>query len=88
MKYQEGLHEVKEFLKSNPESKIKDVCEKAGLTEKETSFIVQRFRKGRQRELLSYDMGQCLSSLSIKTTRLLKIIKVILEDLGFIDKHF
>lgn len=50
MKYQEGLHEVKEFLKSNPEPKIKDICEKAGLTEKETSFIIQRFRKGRQRE--------------------------------------
>lgn len=88
MKYQEGLSKTKEFLKSNPEPKIKDICEKAGLTEKETSFIIQRFRKGRQRELLSYDMGKCNSSLSIKTTRLLKIIKVILEDLGFIDKHF
>lgn len=86
MKYQEGLAKTKDFLKTNPEPKIKDVCEKAGLTEKETSFIVQRYRKGRQRELLAYDMGKCNSSLSIKTTRLLKIIKTILEDLGFIDK--
>lgn len=86
MKYQVGLSKTKDFLKNNPEPKIKDVCEKAGLTEKEISFIVQRYRKGRQRELLSYDMGKCNSSLSIKTTRLLKIIKTILEDLGFIDK--
>lgn len=88
MKYQEGLKEVKEFLRTNPEPKIKDICDKAGLTEKETSLIIQRYRKGRQRELLSYDMGKCNSSLSIATTRLLRIIRVVLEELGFIDKHF
>lgn len=47
MKYQEGLKETKDFLKTTPEPQMRELCNKAGLTEKETEMIVQKFRKGK-----------------------------------------
>lgn len=49
MKYQEGLKETKDFLKTTPEPQMRELCNKAGLTEKETEMIVQKFRKGKSR---------------------------------------
>lgn len=34
MKYQEGLKETKDFLKTTPEPQMRELCNKAGLTEK------------------------------------------------------
>lgn len=85
MKYQEGLEKTKNFLRTNPEPKIRDVCEKAGLTEKETEIIVLKFRKGKSRLWSSDKVHISESRLSIKTTAILRILKVILIQLGFID---
>lgn len=57
MKYQEGLKETKDFLKTTPEPQMRELCNKAGLTEKETEMIVQKFRKGKSRLHSSYDLG-------------------------------
>lgn len=86
MKYQKGLKETKTFLKNSPLPKIKEVCENAGLTNKETEIIVQKFRKGKDRLSMSCELGKCESSLSIATTRILNILKSTLQELGFIDK--
>lgn len=86
MKYQKGLKKTKDFLKTNPEPKIREVCENSGLTPKETEMIILRFRKGKSRFHTSYDLGMCESSFSIKTTRLLNILKIMLIKLGCIDE--
>lgn len=57
MKYQEGLKETKDFLKTTPEPQIREICNQAGLTERETEMIVQKFRKGKSRFHSSYDLG-------------------------------
>ena len=88
MKYQEGLKETKEFLKTTPEPQIREICDQAGLTEKETEMIVQRFRKGRPRLHASYDLGMSESRYSIKMTLVLNILKKVLVQLGFIDETF
>lgn len=85
MKYQEGLKKTKNFLKTNPEPKIREVCDKAGLTEKETEMVVLRFRKGRPRDHVAYDLGMSNSRSSVKLTLILKILKPILVNLGLID---
>lgn len=68
MKYQEGLKETKDFLKTTPEPQMRELCNKAGLTEKETEMIVQKFRKGKSRLHSSYDLGMSESRYSIKLT--------------------
>ena len=63
MKYQEGLKETKDFLKTTPEPQIREICNQAGLTERETEMIVQKFRKGKEngrRKLQSF--GYCFSN--------------------------
>lgn len=85
MKYQKGLKKTKDFLKNNPEPVIRDVCNSAGLTDKETDMIVLRFRKGKSRFHTSYDCGMCESNFSIKTTKILSILKIMLVKLGCID---
>lgn len=64
MKYQEGLKETKDFLKTTPEPQIREICNQAGLTEKETEMIVQKFRKGKSRLHSSYDLGMSESRYS------------------------
>lgn len=88
MKYQEGLKETKDFLKTTPEPQIREICEKAGLTNKETEMIVLKFRKGKPRLHASYDLGMSESRYSIKMTLILNILKKILVQLGFIDETF
>lgn len=86
MKYQEGLDKTKNFLKTSPEPEIREVCAKAGLTAKETEMVILRFRKGKSRLNASYDLGMCESRYSIKMTVILRIIRKILIQLGFIDE--
>lgn len=88
MKYQEGLKETKDFLKTSPEPQIRDICEKAGLTDKETNMLILTYRKGKPRLHASYDLGMSESRYSIKLTLILKIIKKVLISLGFIDETF
>ena len=88
MKYQEGLKETKNFLKTSPEPQIREICDKAGLTDKETSMLILTYRKGKPRLHASYDLGMSESRYSVKLTLILKIIKKVLESLGFIDKTF
>ena len=88
MKYQEGLEKTKDFLRKTPEPQMRELCDKAGLTEKETEMIVQRFRKGRPRSHASYDLGMSESRHSIKMTLILNILKKVLVQLGFIDETF
>ena len=49
MKYQAGLESTKEFLKTNPAPVIREICETAGLSEKETEIILLKYRLGKQR---------------------------------------
>lgn len=86
MKYQEGLKETKDFLKTTPEPQIREICNQAGLTE--TEMIVQKFRKGKSRFHSSYDLGMSESRYSIKMTLVLNILKKVLVQLGFIDETF
>lgn len=88
MKYQEGLKETKDFLKTSPEPQIREICNKAGLTEKETNMLVLTYRKRKPRLHASYDLGMSESRYSVKLTLILKIIKKVLESLGIIDKTF
>lgn len=88
MKYQEGLKETKDFLKTTPEPQIRELCNKAGLTEKETEMIVQKFRKGKSRLHASYELGMSESRHSIKMTLILNVLKKILVQCGFIDETF
>lgn len=85
MKYQAGLEKTKQFLKESPEPKIREVCEKAGLTDKEQQIIIMKFRKGKPRLHASFDLGMSESRYSVKLTLILKILKKILIDFGFID---
>lgn len=85
MKYQAGLEKTKQFLKESPEPTIREVCDKAGLTDKEQQIIIMKFRKGKPRLHASYDLGMSESRYSVKLTLALKIIKKILVDFGFID---
>lgn len=48
-KYQEGLEKTKDFLRKTPEPQMRELCDQAGLTDKETEMIVQKFRKGKTR---------------------------------------
>lgn len=88
MKYQEGLKETKDFLKTTPEPQIREICNQAGLTERETEMIVQKFRKGKSRLHSSYDLGMSESRYSIKLTLILNILKKVLVQLGFIRNIF
>lgn len=88
MKYQEGLKETKDFLKTTPEPQIREICNQAGLTERETEMIVQKFRKGKSRFHSSYDLEMSESRYSIKMTLVLNILKKVLVQLGFIDETF
>lgn len=88
MKYQEGLKETKDFLKTTPEPQIREICNQAGLTERETEMIVQKFRKWKSRFHSSYDLGMSESRYSIKMTLVLNILKKVLVQLGFIDETF
>lgn len=84
-KYQEGLSKTKGFLKSNPEPKIREVCDSAGLTTKETEMVILRFRKGRDRDFAAYELGMSSSRHSVKMTNILGILKKTLIALGMID---
>ena len=42
MKYQEGLKETKDFLKTTPEPQIREICNQAGLTEREAKEVVDK----------------------------------------------
>lgn len=42
MKYQEGLKETKDFLKTTPEPQMRELCNKAGLTEREAKEVVEK----------------------------------------------
>ncbi len=84
--YQKGLKKTKNFLKTNPEPKIRDVCSSAGLTDKETEMIILRFRKGKDRDFASYKLGMSSGRHSVKMTLVLNIIKKTLVSLGMIDE--
>ena len=87
-KYQEGLEKTKDFLRKTPEPQMRELCDQAGLADKETEMIVQRFRKGRPRLHSSCDLGMSESRHSIKMTLILNILKKVLVQLGFIDETF
>lgn len=87
-KYQEGLEKTKDFLRKTPEPQMRELCDQAGLTDKETEMIVQKFRKGKTRLHSSYDLGMNESRYSIKMTLILNIMKKVLVQLGFIDETF
>lgn len=87
-KYQEGLEKTKDFLRKTPEPQMRELCDQAGLTDKETEMIVQKFRKGKTRLHSSYDLGMSESRYSIKLTLILNILKKVLVQLGFIDETF
>lgn len=86
MKYQEGLKSTKHFLKTSPEPVIREVCDKAGLTSKETEMVVLKYRKGKPRLHASDDLGMSESRFSVKMTLILNIIKKILINIGAIDE--
>lgn len=85
-KYQAGLDKTKDYLKKNPEPVIRDICDQAGLTDKETTMIVLKFRKGKQRDYLSYELGMSSGRFSVKMTNILRVLKNTLISLGFIDE--
>lgn len=87
-KYQEGLEKTKDFLRKTPEPQMRELCDQAGLTDKETEMIVQKFRKEKTRLHASYDLGMSESRYSIKMTLILNIMKKVLVQLGFIDETF
>ena len=87
-KYQEGLEKTKDFLRKTPEPQMRELCDQAGLTDKETEMIVQKFRKGKTRLHSSYELGMSESRYSIKMTLILNIMKKVLVQLGFIDETF
>lgn len=87
-KYQEGLEKTKDFLRKTPEPQMRELCDQAGLTDKETEMIVQKFRKGKTRLHSSYDLGMSESRYSIKMALILNIMKKVLVQLGFIDETF
>lgn len=54
MKYQEGLKETKDFLKTTPEPQMRELCNKAGLTDKEAKSIVDKM----ENESREHPMGE------------------------------
>lgn len=86
MKYQQGLEKTKKFLREASEPEIKQICNQAGLTDKEEAIIISKFRKSRPRLHASYDLGMSESRYSVKLTLALKIIKKVLISTGFIDE--
>ena len=77
MKYQEGLKSTKDFLKTTPEPQIREVCNQAGLTDKETEIVISKYRKGKPRLRASYDLGMSESCYSVKLTLVLTILKKV-----------
>lgn len=86
MKYQEGLKSTKDFLKTTPEPQIREVCNQAGLTDKETEIVISKYRKGKPGLHASYDLGMSESRYSVKLTLVLTILKKVLIKAGFIDE--
>lgn len=86
MKYQEGLKSTKDFLKTTPEPQIREVCNQAGLTDKEAEIVISKYRKGKPRLHASYDLGMGESRYSVKLTLVLTILKKVLIKAGFIDE--
>jgi DNA-directed RNA polymerase specialized sigma subunit len=86
MKYQVGLEKVKKHLQSIPEPEIREECERAGLTEKETSIIVLKFRKHKPRLQASDDLGMSESRYSVRLTSILNILKKFLIAIGALDE--
>lgn len=86
MKYKEGLKSTKDFLKTTPEPQIREVCNQAGLTDKETEIVISKYRKGKPRLHASYDLGMSESRYSVKLTLVLTILKKVLIKAGFIDE--
>lgn len=86
MKYQEGLKSTKDFLKTTPEPQIREVCDQAGLTNKETEIVISKYWKGKPRLHASYDLGMSESRYSVKLTLVLTILKKVLIKAGFIDE--
>lgn len=86
MRYQEGLKSTKDFLKITPEPQIREVCNQAGLTDKETEIVISKYRKEKPRLHASYDLGMSESRYSVKLTLVLTILKKVLIKAGFIDE--
>lgn len=86
MRYQEGLKSTKDFLKTTPEPQIREVCNQAGLTDKETEIVISKYRKRKPRLHASYDLGMSESRYSVKLTLVLTILKKVLIKAGFIDE--
>lgn len=86
MRYQEGLKSTKDFLKTTPEPQIREVCNQAGLTDKETEIVISKYGKGKPRLHASYDLGISESRYSVKLTLVLTILKKVLIKAGFIDE--
>ena len=85
--YQKGLKKTKDFLKTNPEPKLREICDSAGLTDRETEMIILRFRKGKDRDFASYQLGMSSGRYSVRMTLILSIIKKVLIGLGMIDEN-
>lgn len=75
-RYQQGLGEVKDFLKTKSVPTIRRVCEEAGLTEKEINILIERYRKKRQVLHVAFDYGLSESHLSSTVTKSL----IVLDD--------
>lgn len=85
-KYQKGLDSTKKFLRERSALTIREICDKAEISTKDTDILIERYNKKRGRLHISVEFGQCESLVSINTTRLLTILKDALIKLGFLDE--
>lgn len=84
-KYQEGLDETKNWLKSYSRLEIEDILAKSGLSEKKAKIVLTKYCGEHCRDRASYDLGLHPTTYSKKLTLALLKIKSTLKRLGFID---
>lgn len=87
MKYQEGLQKTKNWLKNASALEIKDIIEKAGLSEQKANIILLKYCNEKSRLHISTDSRVALNETGVskKTTQALRKIHAALRWLGILD---
>lgn len=84
MKYQEGLDETKEWLRSSSKAEILLVLKEAGLSKQKADIVITKFCDEHRRDSASYDLAMHPTTYSKKLTLALRKIKSALIWLGLL----
>lgn len=84
MKYQEGLDETKDWLRSSSKAEILLVLNEAGLSKQKADIVIRKFCDEQRRDPASDDLIMHPTTYSKKLTAALRKIKSTLVWLGLL----